>query len=151
MKTTTRSHLLCLGFLAAMPIARGGTIAGSPPVAVPEIAVEQPVGNDLDDGDNKISFGIVKMSKTRAVIFTIRNIGNKNLTGLSLKLDGMNPGDFVVKPLTKTKLTPDTSTTFKVIFKPTATGTRNGKIHIKSNDADENPFDIRVSGFGKKP
>ena len=151
MKKITRSHLLCLGFIAAMPIARGAGIEGSPPVALPEIAVEQPVGTDLDNGDNKTSFGIVKIGKTGAVTFTIRNLGNKVLTGLSLKLDGMNPGDFVVKPLTTTRLTPGTSTTFKVIFKPTATGTRNGKIHIKSNDADENPFDIRVSGFGKNP
>jgi hypothetical protein len=50
----------------------------------------------------------------------------------------------------KTSLAPGSSTTFKVIFKPSAKGTRKANIHIKSNDADENPFDIKLTGQGVK-
>jgi hypothetical protein len=37
-----------------------------------------------------------------------------------------------------------------VTFKPTAKGARIAAIHIKSNDADENPFDIDLAGQGGK-
>jgi hypothetical protein len=37
-----------------------------------------------------------------------------------------------------------------VTFKPKAKGNRNAAIHIRSNDADENPFDIKLTGLGKK-
>lgn len=47
-------------------------------------------------------------------------------------------------------LAPGASTTFKVTFKPTAAGTRKAAIHIESNDADENPFDIKLGGEGVK-
>jgi hypothetical protein len=41
--------------------------------------------------------------------------------------------------------------TFKVTFKPTKKGTRSAAIHIDSNDADENPFDITLTGIGAVP
>ncbi len=41
-----------------------------------------------------------------------------------------------------TALLPNESTTFTVTFAPTAIGARTAMLHIASNDADENPFDI---------
>ena len=40
--------------------------------------------------------------------------------------------------------------TFTVTFKPKHTGSRSETIYIKSNDADENPFSIKLVGAGVK-
>jgi hypothetical protein len=45
-------------------------------------------------------------------------------------------------------LAPGASTTFKVTFGPKAKGTRTAQIQVKSNDPNENPFDVTVSGKG---
>ena len=47
-----------------------------------------------------------------------------------------------------TTVAPGGSTTFTVTFTPSASGTRNATLHIASNDADENPFDVALSGNG---
>ena len=119
---------------------------------IPEIVVEQPVGSGLTDGTAKRSFGTVKVGKIGAAkTFTIRNAGNANLSGLVITTTGIHAKDFIVTKPAKTTLVPGTSTTFKVTFKPNAKGTRNALIHIRSNDANENPFDIKLSGLGSKP
>ena len=80
--------------------------------------------------------------------FTIRNTGTANLTGLAITKTGANAKNFTVKPPLKTTLAPGASTTFKVTFKPSAKGNRKAAIHIKSNDSNENPFDIALTGKG---
>ena len=82
--------------------------------------------------------------------FSIKNTGTTALKGLAIGKDGAHAGDFVVMAPGKTSLAPGVSTTFKVVFNPGATGTRNASIHIRSNDTNENPFDITVSGMGVK-
>ena len=127
-------------------------LTGTATVPAPEIVVEQPVGSSLVDGTAKKSFGTVKVGKTgTAKSFTIKNTGTANLTGLAISKDGKQKTDFIVRPLTKTTLAAGTSTSFKITFKPTAKGTRNAAIHIKSNDANENPFDIKLTGAGAAP
>ena len=41
------------------------------------------------------------------------------------------------------------STTFKVLFSPSAIAARNAAIEIASNDADESTFDIAIVGTGE--
>ena len=121
-------------------------------VLAPEIVVEQPAGSGLEDADGKKSFGTVKAGKSgKAKTFTIRNKGSAKLTGLAITKNGPNAKDFIVTAPAKSTLAPGSATTFKVTFKPGAKGTRNAAIHIKSNDADENPFDIKLTGLGAKP
>ena len=117
--------------------------------AKPDIAIEQPAGSDLTDGKAKKSFGSVAiggegMSKT----FTIRNTGIAKLRNLKLTKNGTQVADFPFTPPARTLLQPGASTTFKVTFKPKAAGTRNAAIHITSNDSDESPFDILLTGQG---
>lgn len=129
-----------------IPISGVGTA-----VLVPEIEVRQPADSKLTDGSSKRSFGSLKIGKKGAAKpFTIRNTGTANLTGLSVKSSGKNPGDFVIEAASKKLLPPGETATFKVRFKPSAKGTRNAVIQIKSNDADENPFDIKVAGEGTR-
>ncbi|HKX62806.1 MAG TPA: choice-of-anchor D domain-containing protein, partial [Verrucomicrobiae bacterium] len=80
--------------------------------------------------------------------FTIKNRGGNNLTGLALTRSGPAPGDFILGGLGATSLAPNATTTFTVAFSPTATGTRNAFVNVASNDGNENPFRVRVSGVG---
>lgn len=119
--------------------------------SAPEIIVQQPTGSNLTDGTAKKGFGNVKVGmKSTAKIFTIKNTGTAPLTGLAIKKSGANKGDFVIGSLVKTSLAPGTKTSFVISFKPRANGLRTAAIAITSNDADENPFNIGLSGRGTK-
>ena len=121
-------------------------------VSAPEISVEQPAGSGLTDGKSKRSFGTIKRGKAgTAKTFMIRNTGTGNLTGIAVSLTGKHAKDFVLRKPGSFTLAPGASTAFKITFKPIATGTRNAAIHIKSNDANENPFDIKLTGMGATP
>lgn len=116
---------------------------------IPDITVQQPFGRNLVDGVAKKNLGSRAVGfPTAARYFTISNVGTGSLTGMVIIKGGTNAGDFILAQSAKTPLAPGDSTTFKVKFKPTATGTRNAAIHIKSNDPDENPFDIKLTGKG---
>jgi Abnormal spindle-like microcephaly-assoc'd, ASPM-SPD-2-Hydin len=113
------------------------------------ISVQQPAGTQLVDGTAKISFGTQALGGNgRTKTFTIRNSGVESLTGLKIATNGAHAKDFITTTPLAVSLAPGEKTTFKVTFKPTATGTRAAAIHIRSNDANENPFDMTVTGQG---
>ncbi|MEI6674471.1 MAG: choice-of-anchor D domain-containing protein [Verrucomicrobiota bacterium] len=117
--------------------------------AVPEIAVEDALGANLTDNAATIDLGSVNRGSTsNAYTFTVKNLGTADLTGLAVTKAGTNPGDFTVGALGATTLAPGASTSFIVNFSPAATGTRSAAIDITSSDADENPFDINLTGTG---
>lgn len=120
------------------------------PVTPPqEIAVQQPAGINLTDAVSVRSFGTTKVgTKGKVFTFTVRNLGGMPLTGISVYKDGAHKQDFIVAKPPVSSLAPGASTTFSVTFTPSGTGSRSGGIHVKSNDANENPFDIRVAGVG---
>lgn len=118
----------------------------------PEIVVQQPTGTGLSDGKAKKTFANVVVGKAGTPkTFTIKNTGTGKLTGLAITKNGAQPKSFAVSDLSKTSLAPGDSVTFKVTFKPTVKGTNNAAIHIKSNDSNENPFDIELTGSGVAP
>lgn len=117
----------------------------------PEIVVQQPSGSNLKDGAAKRSFGTVVLGKTgNAKTFKIKNTGNAKLTGLRVTKVGLNVADFSVGVLKVASLVPGENTVFNVKFIPTAKGTRKATLRISSNDANENPFDIIVTGEAVK-
>ncbi|MEO5914550.1 MAG: choice-of-anchor D domain-containing protein [Luteolibacter sp.] len=124
------------------------TLTGNYPPPAPEIGVEEPANTPLTDGSSSTAFGSVVVKKTSAKNFTIRNSGPADLTGLKITKNGVNSADFTVAALKVTSLANGATTSFKVTFKPSATGSRKAAIHIASNDADENPFDINLTGKG---
>jgi hypothetical protein len=125
------------------------TIDGISPV--PEIAVNLAAVPLIDGSASKISLGSVKAGKSSAAkSFTITNTGTADLTGIAITKSGTNKADFVVVAPTKKTLGAGKSTNFKVTFKPGSVGTKNAAIHIASNDADENPFDIKLTGKATK-
>jgi Protein of unknown function (DUF1573) len=118
----------------------------------PEISVQQPAGTNLLDGVSRRKFGTAAVgSRGVTKTFTIRNLGNRRLTRLDITRTGAHRRDFIVSELPATSILPGDSVKFKVTFKPRATGTRKAAIHIRSNDSDENPFDIKLKGTGRAP
>jgi hypothetical protein len=119
--------------------------------AAPEIVVEQPAGTDVSDGDSQ-SFGSVNVGSSATLTFTIKNTGDADLTGLAITKSGTHSGDFTVTGPAATSITgPSGSTTFTIQFAPTAGGSRTAAIAIASNDANESPFNINLSGTGLAP
>jgi uncharacterized delta-60 repeat protein len=139
----------------AILVAGSATISGSIDVALarylnpaPEITVEQPSGTSITDGGST-DFGGMAAGASGALTFKIWNTGTGDLTGLAVTKNGTNAADFNVNTTgTNTSLTPNAFTTFTVTFAPGATGARSAAIHIASNDSDENPFDVLLSGTG---
>lgn len=117
------------------------------PVA-PEIAVEQPAGTELADGSGVVDFGQSRTGLTVSRAFTIRNTGNAELTGLTPSLVGPHAGDFTPGSPGAVSLAPGASTTFEVVFMPSAAGARAAILRVASNDANENPYDITLNGLG---
>lgn len=127
-----------------------GFAVSAPPVTLkPEISLQQPKGSELKDGSAKKSFGTVKVGKTAAKTFTIRNAGSATLKNLAVSKAGADKADFLITQPGKSSLAPGASTTFKVTFKPRKKGAKAAAIKVSSNDANENPFDVKLSGLGK--
>lgn len=121
------------------------------PAKAADISIQQPATNELKDGSGSKSFSTVKIGKKgTAKTFTIKNTGGATLKNLAVALSGKHKKDFTVTALSKKSLAPGASTTFKVNFKPTAKGTRKATLQVKSNDKNESPFDIKLTGVGKK-
>ncbi|MDA0338625.1 MAG: choice-of-anchor D domain-containing protein, partial [Proteobacteria bacterium] len=120
-------------------------------VREPEIAVEEPANNSLADGSSTRDFGFADVGISTQRIFTIRNVGTADLTGLAATFAGTNMADFSAGAIGATTLTPGASTTVTITFTPGTTGPRSATLRIASNDSDENPFDIALTGFGGAP
>ena len=111
----------------------------------PEIKVAQPASSELTTGGSR-SYGSVKRGLIFAKDFTITNVGVKPLKDIAVSISG--DADFsLVKP-TVSQLNSGENVKFKVSFKPSSLGLKTAVVKIKSNDADENPFVINVSGTG---
>lgn len=126
-------------------------LVGTGYLAIPEIAVEQPAGTGLTDGVSSSAFGPVTTGLNSSLVFTIRNSGTGPLTGLVVTIDGADAANFAVTTSPTAPVQPSGSTTFAVRFSPTLTGPRSAVLHISSNDGDENPFDVALTGIGVAP
>lgn len=114
----------------------------------PEIIIRQPGGTALTNGRTRKNVGTTPVGvKGAPRTFTIGNTGDSPLTGLKITTDGPHARDFLItQPAATVK--PGKTTTFTVTFKPAKTGTRTATLHIRSNDQNESPFDIKLTGLG---
>jgi hypothetical protein len=103
--------------------------------------------NIIDGGDSILGYSVVGSPITSTL--TIKNTGNENLTGIDIIIDGPDAGMFTVTSMPVSPVAgPLGSTEFVIRFVPSSSGTKTAVLHISSNDADENPFDINLSGMG---
>ncbi len=123
----------------------------TPDIAVFNGASTAPA-NERFIGGAPVVFPDTAVSGTSAALtYTIKNAGTGTLSGLALSKVGAAPGDFVLGSLGATSLAANATTTFTVAFAPTAIGARTATVQIASNDPDENPFTIDVTGSGQSP
>jgi len=119
------------------------------PITTQEIAVQQPAGKDLVDGKSTVSFpNTANGTQSKPIVFTIRNKGKADLTGLKVVKSGANDGEFIVGPIGKGAIKAGDTTTFEVTFNPKALGSRAADIQVLSNDGDEPAFEVSLEGTG---
>ena len=121
-------------------------------VTIPEIGVKNAAGGTLIDGVASVSFGGVSIGAGDANReFTVLSLGTGPLSDLAVEISGANAGDFSADFATGGTLAAGASATLRVSFSPGAMGPREAVLRIWSDDADESPFDIVLSGNGGTP
>ncbi len=124
-------------------------LSGAGEIPAPEIAIEQPQNNNLTAGFSTVSFGeVMAWAGSTSRTFTLRNAGTANLTGIALTLSGIHASEYSVISPPAATVPPGGFTTFSLLFSPQAAGPRQARVSVASSDADENPFDILLSGAG---
>lgn len=114
--------------------------------AIADIAVEQPSGTALTSGVSSVDFGTVNEFESVQLDFVIRSTGTIDLGNLAVSITPVT-GEFTVTTPPST-LTAGSNTTVTVYFTPQGGGTRNATLSITSDDPDESPFEIALTGEG---
>jgi hypothetical protein len=122
----------------------------SAPPAVPEIAIADSLAVNIPDAGSK-AFGTTEVGLNLSQTFTVNNTGTGALSVGAISFDGTNPGDFTVTTSPAASVAAAGNTTLTVRFAPLGAGARSAVMHIVNGDADENPFDITLSGTGLAP
>lgn len=86
------------------------------------------------------------MTSRPPITFTIRNTGAAALENLAASLNGRDAARFSLGALGATSLPPGGETTLTVTFTPSATTAAQSTLEITSNDLDEKPFVISLTG-----
>ncbi|WAC19132.1 choice-of-anchor D domain-containing protein [Luteolibacter sp. SL250] len=118
--------------------------------AAPEITVSQPSDIILSAGWSR-AFGTVALGGGADLVFTVRNTGTLHLMDLEADIHGTHADDFSVAQAPATNVTPGGSTTFTVRFSPSSSGAKEAVLFLRSNDGDENPFRVMLSGVAEDP
>ena len=114
----------------------------------PEITIEYPASTSLTDGSSTLNFGNVEATTSEEFTLTIANSGTAVLSGLATSLTGSDTSEFSVSSPANTALSPGQSTIITIQYQPGSTGSHSATLLVASNDADEDPFDISISGTG---
>jgi len=100
------------------------------------------------DGSESFDFGKRHVAETSTQAFTIKNIGTGPLNLGAITFDGANPGDFTITTAPVSPVPVNGTTSFVVTFMPLQAGARTAVLHLANSDANENPFDITLTGTG---
>jgi hypothetical protein len=113
----------------------------------PKIVLEQPLNVNLTNRST-IIFG-APVGTNDNLTFIIKNTAVGDLTGLGITIDGAAQARFTVVTDPVAPVSgPFGSTSFTVRFVPAIAGWKTANLHITSNDPDESPFTIHLSGNG---
>lgn len=120
---------------------------GSSSTRSPEISIRMQ-GIELRD-TSAISFGTATIGTSITRTFTVANRGTGTLSLSPLSTAGWPRGFSLVSNLGRTSLAPGQSTTFSVRFHPSLAGSASGQITLRSSDANEAAFEMRLSASAK--
>jgi len=116
-------------------------------VLIPDVTVTDSV---LPAGDLSVPFGSVTQGSFAEQTVTVKNDGNGNLTMGSLGTANplAAPFSIVTNGCSGITLIPGASCAVKIKFAPVTVGNFSDSFDIPSNDPDENPVTVNVSGSG---
>jgi hypothetical protein len=143
--------------LTAAQSYAGGTGNDFVVTGVPEIAVEGNATDIADDdatpdlADHTDFGGTATAGGTVTRTFTVRNSGAAalNLSGSpKVAVSGAHAADFTVTAQPTSPVASSGTTTFQVIFDPSANGLRTATLSLANDDGNENPFDFVIQGTG---
>jgi hypothetical protein len=96
------------------------------------------------------NYGNVKVKRSKAASFKVKNVGKANLSILTSTITGPDASMFTITNGGGSKtIKPGKSLTLKAAFKPTSTGSKSATLEITSDDPFTPIFDIPLSGTGQ--
>ena len=101
-------------------------------------------GITIPDNTGSVNFGTATVGTPLTKSFTVKNLGNANLTLGAI--NSLPTGFTLVSPFGSTTLTVGSTTSFDVKLDATNIGSYNGTISFANNDTDENPYNFNISG-----
>jgi len=143
--TVENLHGVAFGEERFVAVGNAGTIVINNPPPIIQIGIEQPMGTTLASGSNR-NFGEITLGRESALTFIVRNLGNTNLTGLSVTITGPDAAMFTAVTNAGATVRPGQSISFIIRFRPTSFGNKSASLQISSNDPDENPFIVSLTG-----
>lgn len=120
------------------------TATGIPPA--PEIVIEQPAGTFITSGAATVDFGNVDIGASSSKGFVIRNAGSLSLSAIAASFTGGNVSEFTVETPPASTIVPGGFSPFTIRFTPGGEGFRSTTLRVASNDGDENPFQVTLTG-----
>lgn len=101
---------------------------------------------ELSSGSSTVAFGSTALHGPLTRSFVLKNIGAGELTALSFRSDS---SEWTIQtPQVGPILASRASVSFTLTFTPTTMGSRSGQLIIESNDEDESPFTVALTGLG---
>jgi hypothetical protein len=95
------------------------------------------------------NYGDVVVGGSSSQTFVVTNDGSANLDVSSTTLVGTNPGEFSIDSGGGSfTLTPGQNRNVEVSFNPGSLGAKSATLRFDTNDADEDPKDVALSGNG---
>jgi hypothetical protein len=99
---------------------------------------------EVPDNIGSVSFGTAALGVPVTKTFTVRNLGDQNVT---LGAISVPAGFTLTKGWGVTTLAPRASTTFTVRLNAASLGAYSGTLSFSSNDLDENPLNFTIQGL----
>jgi hypothetical protein len=126
-----------------LPYLNAGWV--SPASGTPDIAVKNPSGVALATGGTQ-DFGTTVTGAAVSLTLTIANSESSALTGLTITKSGAYPGDFTVTASPVAPVQAANETSFTIQMNAATPGQKTASLSIASNDPDENPYVILLTG-----
>jgi uncharacterized repeat protein (TIGR03803 family) len=155
-QTTTCGNSLAAGASCTISVKFAPTASGTRTAAVsvtdnasgsPQKVTLTGIGTNAKLSPASLSFGTVAMGTTSAAkTVTLTNVGSTTLTIAGVAITGTNPGDFSETTTCGASLAAGASCTFKLTFRPTASGTRTAALSI--TDSSGGSPQVSLSGIG---
>ncbi|MFQ5864131.1 MAG: choice-of-anchor D domain-containing protein [bacterium] len=110
------------------------------------------IAPDIHGSPSSSDFGVVRVGLSSSQMIKIMNIGTADLYVTSMGLAGIDAGDFsIVSGDGSVRLAPGWIRNVVVKFMPTSDGPKSATLQISSNDPDENPFAVLLTGTAVAP